>query len=188
MINHTVKYVVSLGTIFALVGCQMTTQPQPKVTPPTPKIETKKPAENTPDGVKITPYDRPEIKREHIPVIIPQQKVQTQVLDDGQNNPAFKQLMQQTQLAFQKGQFDEAEKSALHAQRLAPQSADTFLYLARIAHQKKQYANAESLSRRGLTFAQSATQQKAFWNVILLAGQQQKNQQTVAEALRHLKD
>ncbi|MEG0652116.1 MAG: tetratricopeptide repeat protein [Acinetobacter sp.] len=186
MINRYTKYVVSLGVVITLVGCQTTPQHKTTVTKPVEKPKATHTVP-TPDGVKITPYDHPEIKREKVPVVIPQQKAKSQKLDDGQGIPAFKNLMQQTQVSFQKGQWDAAERSALQAQRLAPQSAETFLYLARIANQKKQYANAESLARRGLGFAQSSAQKKMFWNVILQSGQQLKNQQTVAEALRQLK-
>lgn len=185
MINRYTKYAVSLAVILALVGCQTTPQQKAKTSKPVEKPKTTHTVP-TPDGVKITPYDHPEIKREKVPVVIPQQKAKSQKLDDGQSIPAYKNLMQQTQLAFQKGQWDAAERSALQAQRLAPQSAETFLYLARIANQKKQYANAESLARRGLAFAQGSTQKKMFWNVILQSGQQLKSQQTVAEALRQL--
>lgn len=186
MINRYTKYIVGLTVMMTLAGCQTAPQYKSKVTKPVEKPKTSKPSVPTPDGVKITPYDHPEIKRQKIPVVIPQQKTSTQSLDDGQGNPAFKNLMQQTQVAFQKGQWDVAERSALNAQRIAPQSAETFLYLSRIANQKKQYANAESLARRGLGFAQSTTQKKMFWNVILQSGQQLKKQQTVAEALRQL--
>ena len=185
MINRYTKYTVGLGILLALAGCQTTPQHKAKTTKPVEKPKTAHTVP-TPNGVKITPYDHPEIKREKIPVVIPQQKAKSQKLEDGQNIPAFKNLMQQTQLAFQKGQWDVAERSALQAQRLAPQNAETFLYLARIANQKKQYANAESLARRGLAFAQSTAQKKMFWNVILQSGQQLKNQQTIAEALRQL--
>ena len=61
-----------------------------------------------------------------------------------------------------------------------------FSYLAQIANQKKQYANAESLARRGLSYAQSPSQKKTFWNVILQAAQQLKNQQSIAEAQKQL--
>lgn len=181
-------YFMSLIGMLALAGCQ--TAPQ-RTTPPVKPVEKPNTAQQnkvpTPDGVKITPYDRPEIKREKVPtVIVPQQKAQTQKFEDGQNIPAFKQLMQQAQTAYQKQQWDEAERFALHAQRLAPQSAEVFSYLARIAQQKKQYANAESLARRGLSYAQTTAQKKVFWNTILQSAQQLKNQKTVAEASKQL--
>jgi len=189
MLNRYTYYLLSIITIINLVGCQTTSPPKPSVKKPIEKLETHKPDLPKHDGIKIIPYDRPEIKREHLPVIVPEHpKAPSSTLDDGANVPAVKQLLQQTQTLFQKGQWDQAEHTALHAQRLAPQSAETFLYLARIANQKQQYANAESLSRRGLAFAQSTSQKKLFWNVILQSAQQQKNQKTVAEALSHLKD
>jgi len=185
-IVNNLGYVIILGGMVMLVGCQVQTpktpQPPKAVDKPIPPPKT-----STPDGVKITPYDRPEIKREQFPVVIPTpQSSPTPKFEDGQNIPAFKQLMLQAQTAFQKGQWDEAERYTMNAQRLAPQSADVFSNLARIANQKKQYANAESLARRGLSYAQNNTQKKLFWNIILQSAQQLKNQQTVAEALRQL--
>lgn len=196
MLNRKIYHftcIMSFTSFMFLSGCETTpvqsTQGIKKTTPqPThPKAQTVP----TPDGIKITPYDHPEIKREKVPVVVePKQLNNTQStiqkFEDGANIPAFQQLLQQTQIAFQKGQWDQAERYALNAQRIAPQSAETFLYLARIANQKKQFANAESLSRRGLSYAQSTTQKKAFWNIILQTGQRLKNQQTIAEALRHL--
>ncbi|BCX74699.1 MAG: tetratricopeptide repeat protein [Pseudomonadota bacterium] len=182
-------YLISLMGILALAGCQTTPQHTKPPTKPVEKPDTSQQKNNvpTPDGVKITPYERPEIKREKVPtVIVPQQKAQTQKFEDGQSIPAFKQLMQQAQTAYQKQQWDEAERFALNAQRLAPQSAEVFSYLARIAQQKKQYANAESLARRGLSYAQTTAQKKVFWNTILQSAQQLKNQKTVAEASKQL--
>ena len=178
---------VFLG-IIAVTGCQTVPEQSNHSKKPVEKAQTvpQNKGITTPDGVKIIPYERPEIKREHIPVIVPQQNVQTQSFDDGHNIPAYKQLLLQTQIAFQKGQWDEAERFALNAQRIAPQSADIFAYLARIANQKKQYANAETLARRGLSYAQNTIQKKVFWNVILQSAQQQQKQQTITEALRQL--
>ncbi len=69
----------------------------------------------------------------------------------------------------------EAERYALQAQRLAPQAAETYLFLALTANHKQQYSNAESLARRGLSFAQSQAMKKQLWLVILKAGQQRNN-------------
>ncbi len=60
-------------------------------------------------------------------MVVPQQSVQ-QKLEDGRNLPAFQKLMQQTQTAYKKGQFNQAETAALQVQRLAPQAAETYLY------------------------------------------------------------
>ena len=185
----TIAYILSLSGLLTLAGCQTTPQQNSKPSKSVEKPKSEQPDHRvaTPDGVKITPYERPEIKREKVPVVIaPQSKPQTQKFEDGENIPAFKQLIQQTQTAYQKGQWDEAERYAIHAQRLAPQSAQVFSYLAQIANQKKQYANAESLARRGLSYAQSPSQKKTFWNVILQAAQQLKSQQSIAEAQKQL--
>ena len=56
----------------------------------------------------------------------------------------------------------EAERYALQAQRLAPQAAETYLFLALTANHKQQYSNAESLARRGLSFAQSQAMKNSF--------------------------
>ncbi|MFY0084842.1 tetratricopeptide repeat protein, partial [Acinetobacter baumannii] len=51
----------------------------------------------------------------------------------------------------------------------------------------QQYANAESLARRGLSFAQSQAMKKQLWLTILKAGQQRNNPKTVQEAQQALK-
>ncbi|ENK7511823.1 tetratricopeptide repeat protein, partial [Acinetobacter baumannii] len=101
--------------------------------------------------------------------------------------PAFKTLMQKTEQAYKNQQWSEAERYALQAQRLAPQAAETYLFLALTANHKQQYSNAESLARRGLSFAQSQAMKKQLWLVILKAGQQRNNPKTVQEAQQALK-
>ncbi|WP_445117085.1 tetratricopeptide repeat protein [Acinetobacter sp. WZC-1] len=180
------KQVILVAGLISLAGCQ--SLPTQHTSPtPSPAQPGKKPGVETPDGVKITPYDRPEIQRKQLQVIVPQQKTQLQKFDDGRQLPVFKQLMQETQTAFKQGKWDEAEKSAMHAQRLAPQSAETFLYLALIAGHKNQPANAESLARRGLSYAQSNAMKKQLWQIILKAGQSQNKAGTVQEAQARLK-
>ena len=58
-----------------------------------PLLLLKKNAE-TPSGVKITPYDHPDIQRKSLQVIVPQQKKPQRFNDDGSQLPAFKTLMQ----------------------------------------------------------------------------------------------
>jgi hypothetical protein len=118
--------------------------------------------------------------------VIPEQKSKQQ-FDDGRQLPAFKSLMQKTQTAYRQGQWSQAQSYAMQAQRLAPQSSETFLYLALIANQQKQPANAESLARRGLSYAQSNAMKKQLWSVILKAGQMQKNQKTIQQAQTAIK-
>lgn len=135
-----------------MVGC--TTLPDhsaPKEK--TPPVSEKKKSESS-SGVKITPYDHPEIQRKSLQVIVPQQKKPQRFNDDGSQLPAFKTLMQ-NRAGLQNQQWSEAERYALQAQRLAPQAAETYLFLALTANHKQQYSNAESLARRGLSFAQS---------------------------------
>lgn len=178
------KYgVISLG-LMALVGCQSSpTQIKPKPEPkPDGQIAVK-----TPDGIQITPYEREEIKRESLQVVVPQQKVVKQKFEDGRQLPAFKQLMQQTQTAFQQAKWNEAEQAAMQAQRIAPQSAEPFMYLAMIANHKNQARNAESLARRGLSYAQSDAMKRQLWQIILKSAQMQKNNTTIQEAQAKIK-
>lgn len=59
----------------------------------TPPVSEKKKSESS-SGVKITPYDHPEIQRKSLQVIVPQQKKPQRFNDDGSQLPAFKTLMQ----------------------------------------------------------------------------------------------
>ncbi|OTG59181.1 hypothetical protein B9T29_13150 [Acinetobacter sp. ANC 3903] len=174
---------IALGLI-ALVGCQSLPTPdenkQPAKPVPTEKRDTK-----AASGVVITPYEREEIQRKKMQVIVPAQQ-RKQQFDDGRQLPAFQKLMQKTQLAYKQGQWNEAEAAALQAQRLAPQSAETFLYLALIANKKNQPANAEALAQRGLSYAQTNAMKKQLWQVILKAAQQQKDPKTIQQAQKAL--
>ena len=171
--------------LIGLVGCQTISPPSSSNAPKIP--EAPKKTEPSSEGIKITPYDRPEIKREKIPVIVqPQKKVQ-QKFDDGRQLPAFKLLMQKTQTAFKQGKWNEAEQTAMQAQRLAPQSSETFMYLALIANNKNQPKNAESLARRGLSYAQSDTMKRQLWQIILKSGQMMNNKNIIQEAQTRLK-
>ncbi|MDH1277698.1 MULTISPECIES: tetratricopeptide repeat protein [Acinetobacter] len=171
-----------LATIVAVAGCQSLPQPAEKKIPE--KATQSDKEQKTPSGVKIHPYDREEIQRQKI--VIPEQKSKQQ-FDDGRQLPAFKSLMQKTQTAYRQGQWSQAQSYAMQAQRLAPQSSETFLYLALIANQQKQPANAESLARRGLSYAQSNAMKKQLWSIILKAGQMQKNQKTIQQAQTAIK-
>jgi hypothetical protein len=150
--------VISLG-ILGLVGCQ--SQPSkpiesPKTTPPA------KPTEiHTPTGVVIKPYDREEIQRQQRPipstaeprVIVPQQ--QKTVVKDGSELPAFKNLIQKAETALNNQQLTQAENFTMQAQRLAPQAAQTYLMLSKIALLQNNKANAQALAQRGLSLAQT---------------------------------
>ena len=165
---------IFLITLVVLAGCTSTPPPPQnkkvviKLGEPPSASQNKK--NKTPPGVKITPYEQKEIKRQNVQVIVPEQKVQ-QKFNDGSQLPAFRTLMQKTQTAYKKQQLSEAERYAQQAQRIAPQATETYLYLALIADQRKQYANAEALARRGLSYAQSNAMKKQLCYIILRASE-----------------
>jgi len=172
---------ILIGSILvALVGCQSIQQEPSAPAKPAPE----KPRVQKSDGVVITPYDHPEIKRQK--VVVPQQKPKPQQFDDGRQLPAFKKLMQQTQTAYKAQKFDQAEAYVTQAQRLAPQSPETYLYLGMLANRKNKPANAQAFAQRGLSYAQSNAMKKQLWQVILKAGQLQKNPQTIRQAQKAL--
>jgi hypothetical protein len=170
--------------VLGLAGCQ--SLPAPEQNAPEKKVQKEPPKEiRDPSGVIIHPYDRPDIERKRL--VVPEQQERVQRFEDGRNLPAFKKLMQQTQAFYAKGELNKAEDSAMQAQRLAPQSAETFMYLAMIANRKNQPANAEALAQRGLSYAQSGPMKKQLWKIILQAGQKQKKTQTIQKAQQALK-
>lgn len=179
------KNTVLSGCLLVLVGCQSTPHQSGQNKPTT--APNNKNTVHTPDSIQITPYDREEIKREKVQVLAPKQAPVTQSFDNGRNLPAFKQLMSDTQTAFQQGKWQEAEQSAIRAQRLAPQSAETYIYLAMIANHKNQASNAESLARRGLSYAQSDAMKRQLWQVILKSAQLQNKSSTIQEAQTKIK-
>ena len=184
ILKYRLRLITIVAVTFALSACQEVISP-PEVSKP---IE--KQAEKTPEGITITPYEHAEIKRESVPVVIPKATVPTQRFEDGRNIPAFKALMQETQQAYQQGQWNQAENAALQAQRLAPQAAEAaeaYLYLALVANQKQQFANAEALAQRGLSYAQSDAMKKQLWLAALKAAQSQKNTVKIQQAQIALK-
>lgn len=174
---------IFLIALLVLAGCTNTPQRQHKkvvikVGEPPSSIQKKK----TPTGVKTTPYEQKEIKRQNAPVVVPEQKAPPQKFNDGSKLPAFRTLMQKTQTAYKKQQLSEAERYAQQAQRIAPQASETYLYMALIADQRKQYANAEALARRGLSYAQSNAMKKQLWMIILRASEARKHTKKAQEA------
>jgi hypothetical protein len=178
------KYGLIALSLIGFAGCESLPAPESKQ-PPKP-VPAQKQDIKTPSGVVITPYEREEIQRKKMQVIVPAQQ-RKQQFEDGRQLPAFQKLMQKTQLAYKQGRWNEAEAAALQAQRLAPQSAETFLYLALIANKKNQPANAEALAKRGLSYAQTNTMKKQLWQVILKTAQQRKDQKTIQQAQKALK-
>ena len=179
------KY-MGLMALFVLAGCTSNTpsHQHKKVViklgePPSSSQQKKK--TTPPTGVKVTPYEQKEIKKQSVPVVVPEQKPQ-QKFNDGSQLPAFRTLMQKTQTAYKNQQLSEAERYAQQAQRLAPQAAETYFYLGLIADQRKQFANAEALARRGLSYAQSNAMKKQLWMIILRASEARKHTNKAQEA------
>ena len=179
------KTAIVTSALMLVVGCQNISAPS------SPQSTTAKPIPNksahTTEGIQITPYDREEIKRESLQVIPPRSIPNSQKFDDGRDLPAFKQLLSQTHAALQQGKWSEAEQLALRAQRLAPQSAETFMYLAMVANQTNQATNAEALARRGLSYAQSTPMKRQLWQIILKSAQLRNQQITIQEAQARIK-
>jgi uncharacterized protein YcfL len=179
------KITIVIGVLL-LAGCNSAPPPNKKVViklgePPSTSNTQKKKTAPPASNVKITPYEQKEIKRQNVPVVVPEQKVQ-QKFNDGSQLPAFRTLMQKTQVAYKQQQLAEAERYALQAQRIAPQATETYLYLALIADQRKQYANAEALARRGLSYAQSNSMKKQLWFIVLRASEARNHPVKAQEA------
>lgn len=179
------KLITSTCIILALVGCQnLPSKPETKKSDATSKPQAKE-IRNA-NGVVIKTYELDEIKREKLHTA-PSASNAKQKLEDGEMLPAYKSLMNQAKTSYNAGQFDKAEGLILQAQRLAPQSADTYLYLSLVSLQKNNAKNAESLARRGLSFVQTNTMKRQLWLTIQRAAQKQNNAKSVAEAKNALK-
>lgn len=176
------KQSLMLLSVCGLVACQNIT-PTPTVPVKTPQPPT--PTETLPPGIKITPYSPEEIKRQNMQVIVPEQQIR-QKFDDGQHLPAFQQFIRNTQQAIHAEKWQQAESYALQAQRLAPQSPQSFLYLAQISKQQQKFDNAVALAQRGLSYAQDVPMKKQLWQVILQIGQESKNSQRIQQAQQAL--
>ncbi len=101
---------------------------------------------------------------------------------DGRNIPAVKQLLAQARAQLQQAQLDQAEQSLRQVQRLAPQNPGLYAYLSELYLRRQQPDLAESAGRRGLLYAQGKPQQKAFWQLILLAAQAQRDPAKITQA------
>lgn len=188
--------VSSLCLSVMLVGCQSNTAIK---TEPAPAQISVEPPKEEP-RVKITPYPDSGIKRETQPlprittqpapvisspprVILPEQKpAPVRQLKDGHGIAAYDRLMQNYLQALKQNNLVEAEKNLLQAQRIAPQSADVYRELARLANLRKQASNAEAFARKGLTFAQSNVQNKQLWQQILHSAQLRNNTLLIQQA------
>ena len=101
--------------------------------------------------------------------------------------PAFQKLMQTGMRQLQAGDLTVAESSFTRAQRLAPQSAAVYFYLAQVALKKNQPRKAEAMARRGLSFSTDTSHRRALWQLILRSGQLQNNARVIKEAQQALR-
>ena len=109
------------------------------------------------------------------------------VLQNGDNIPAFRRLMDTGINQLRAGRLSDAETSFTRAQRLAPQSSAVYFYLGQVALKKNQPIKAEAMARRGLTVAQSHSRKVALWQLILRSAQARGHQPTVNEAQQVLR-
>lgn len=168
-----------------MVGCsQLAHQPQPKHTPATTTTE-KKTIHNS-NGVSVTPYQIPEIKRESVPVKTHPIPPQPAATPDGSEKPVFRQLIQQARQALQHNNLTQAEHLALQAQRISPQAAQSYLVLAQVAQKKQNYSHAQSLIQRGLSLASDNTTKKKLWQIRLQIAQIQHNPTLIQQAKQAL--
>jgi hypothetical protein len=120
-------------------------------------------------------------------VILPEQTpTPNRHLKNGHGIAAYEKLMQDYLQSLRKNNLIAAEQQLIQAQRIAPQSADVYRELARLANLKKQAANAEALARKGLTFAQNNVQRKQLWQQILQSAQQQNKAALIQQAQQNI--
>ena len=103
-------------------------------------------------------------------------------LADGRDMPAVQGLLASANGSLQQGDFEAAAVSLERAQRLAPQSATVYLQLAQVRLQQNRAVEAEQLARKGLSYAQSSSQQAALWRLVAQAAEQQGKTETVINA------
>lgn len=173
-----------------LAGCQ--TAP---VSPP--GAGSLPPAATAPVPPPVLPQAQPEQRPQHerLPTAPPPRRILRlpAVLQpraaaplDGQNIPAVQQLIGQAKAQLQAGQLDTAEQTLRQLQRLAPENPALYAYLSELFLRRQQPDLAETAARRGLLYARSPAQQKAFWQLVLLAAQQQQDAHKTAEAQRQM--
>jgi len=106
---------------------------------------------------------------------------------NGDNLPAFRQLMNSGIADLKANRLTAAESKFTRAQRLAPRSSAVYFYLSQVALKKNQPKKAEAMARRGLVVAEDTTRRRALWQLILRSGQMQNNARVVSEASKALR-
>jgi hypothetical protein len=179
------KLISSCVLSLSLIGCsQLTQQPQSKHQSTPRQIKTTSHSHS--NGVQITPYQVPEIKRESIPVKNHSAPPQPAATPDGSEKPVFRQLIQQARQALQHNHLTQAEHLALQAQRISPQAAQSYVILAQIAQKQRNYNHAEALLQRGLSLANDNATKKQLWLIRLEIAQTQHNPNAIQQAKRAL--
>ncbi|GAA5006079.1 tetratricopeptide repeat protein [Acinetobacter puyangensis] len=182
-----------------LAGCQTTpnsvsqSAPAAKDTAPAPQQSTE-----TSSKVQVTPFPENGIHSQSQPlppapvasvpprVILPPQTSIPSNLKDGRGIAAYQKLMQDYLQSLRNNDIASAESYLIQAQRIAPQSADVYRELARLANLKKQGASAEAFARKGLTFAQNNAQRKQLWQQILQSAQLRNNVVLIQQAQQNI--
>lgn len=175
-----------------LAGCQtapVSPPPSTSPAPPAPAVQAPLPAP-APPKVRPQPLPPPVTRPAppprrilRLPAVL-QPRAAAPL--DGQNVPAVQQLIGQAKAQLQAGQLDTAEQTLRQLQRLAPENPALYAYLSELFLRRQQPDLAETAARRGLLYARSPAQQKAFWQLVLLAAQQQQDASKVAEAQRQM--
>lgn len=191
--------IAALG-MSVLAACQSIPQPAPKpaTAPPTrtiivitPPPQVSSDANRSPlPGAGLPPLSTQPIPTpaNTLPAVVPppslppQPTVQNRTRRDGHNMPAVTHLISQAKIMMDQGHLEVAEQQLTRAQRMAPDNTAVYAYLSNIALQRKNGAQAEAMARRGLLVASNTAQQKAFWQLILLAAQQQGSSRSENEA------
>ncbi|MCH4246499.1 MAG: tetratricopeptide repeat protein [Acinetobacter populi] len=192
-------YTLLLCAAAFLVGCQ-TTPPVSKSSVPVPEDKTPV-VQQTPESsskVQITPLPDHGIQSQSQPlpsapiasvpprVILPPQTTAPSNLKDGRGIAAYQKLMEDYLQSLRNNDIASAENYLIQAQRIAPQSADVYRELARLANLKKQGASAEAFARKGLTFAQNNAQRKQLWQQILQSAQLRNNAVLIQQAQQNI--
>lgn len=141
-------------------------EPQKKIVKAIPATTPQEPVVVAPVPLIMKPVAAPVVKK----------------LADGRDMPAVQGLLASANGSLQQGDFEAAAVSLERAQRLAPQSATVYLQLAQVRLQQNRAVEAEQLARKGLSYAQSSSQQAALWRLVAQAAEQQGKTETVINA------
>lgn len=175
------KQLTGVGVLLLLVTGCTTQMPQIQQQPSVVQTPVAQPQPTTnANGVKVTPYDVPEIKSK--PVVIVPKQTPIQTGNDGSQIPAFKTVLAQAQQAFVAKDLERAEQLGLQAQRLAPQSSRSYTLLAQVALAKNKLPQAKSLAQRGLSLTSDRSVKIQLWQIILRTAQLQNDATAVQKA------